>query len=197
MRGYCVILNEACPTNAPNYRYLIPGAKGTLKPGERLFNYVWYCNYPADSPEFQDLMTDSSGEHHRFTLPAGKMKRSIWEAQQAYAKSILPPQFSELVEKTKEPFIQAVTDVLSPKHIFMDGKVILVGDALAGFRPHTAASTSQAAMHALMLDQVMGGNMEVEEWEEKTRDWAGHISAQGIQLGNNSQYGDHPLADDS
>jgi len=47
--------------------------------------------------------------------------------------------------KSKNPFVQAITDVSSPRPLYMNDKVVLVGDALAGFRPHTVASTSQAA----------------------------------------------------
>ena len=32
--------------------YTIPGKQGSLQPGQRLFNYVWYCNYPRRFLEF-------------------------------------------------------------------------------------------------------------------------------------------------
>lgn len=153
-------------------RYLIPGANGTLAPGQRLINYVWYQNYRASSTSFKDLMTDSTGTHHHYTLPVSRISPRIWITQQAHAQKSLPPQFSELVEKTKDPFAQVITDVVKPKSVFMNGKVILVGDAPAGFRPHTAASTSQAALHALLLEQVMTGEMELTEWEWRTMEWA-------------------------
>jgi len=79
----------------------------------------------------------------------------------------------------------------------MDGKVILVGDALAGLRPHTAASTSQAAMHALLLAQVMRGGMGLGEWQTSTADWAKQMSAKGIAMGDRSQFGEHEFADNS
>ena len=43
--------------------------------------------------------------------------------------------------KTKNPFVQLVTDIISPSAVFHDGHVVLVGDALSGARPHTTAST--------------------------------------------------------
>jgi 2-polyprenyl-6-methoxyphenol hydroxylase-like FAD-dependent oxidoreductase len=42
--------------------YLIPGREGTLERGERLFNWVWYCNYKDGSPELEELMTDIHGK---------------------------------------------------------------------------------------------------------------------------------------
>lgn len=50
-------------------------------------------------------------------------------------------QFSKVVMKTKHPFVQLITDVISPSAVFHEGHVILVGDALSGARPHTTAST--------------------------------------------------------
>ncbi|MCJ1436597.1 hypothetical protein MMC27_005977 [Xylographa pallens] len=174
--------------------YTIPGKNGSLEVGKRLVNYVWYCNYPQDSDAYNELMTDSDGHRHHTTLPVGKMRREIWDQQKAYAQKILPPQFAEIVAKTKQPFIQAITDVLSPRNSFFAGKVLLIGDAVAGFRPHTAASTSQAAFDALMLDELMRGEMDSEQWQKKTMDYATETQRRGVEMGQRSQFGHHPLS---
>lgn len=174
--------------------YTIPGPNGALEPGTRLINWVWYVNYPEDSQDFTDLMTDSNGKRHHNTLPIGSMRDEIWEQQKAYARKNLPPQFAEIVTKTKHPFIQAITDVLSPRNSFFNGKVLLIGDAVAGFRPHTAASTSQAAFDALKLEEWMSGKMSREEWERETMEYARHMQERGVALGERSQFGRHPLA---
>ena len=61
--------------------YAIPGENGSLEPGERLINWVWYCNYPQDSTKYNELMTDSDGKTHRVTLPIGKMRKHILAEQ--------------------------------------------------------------------------------------------------------------------
>lgn len=174
--------------------YTIPGHGGSLEPGKRLINWVWYTNYPEDSPEYADLMTDSEGNRHHNTLPIGSMRDEIWQQQQAYAKRILPPQFADIVSKTKHPFIQAITDVISPRNAFFDGKILLIGDAVAGFRPHTAASTSQAAFDALKLEELISGKMSRTEWEMETMEYARHVQERGVALGERSQFGRHPLS---
>lgn len=115
--------------------------------------------------------------------------------QIALAKEILPPQIAEIVAKTRSPFIQAITDVITTKQVFYGGKLILIGDALAGFRPHTASSTSQAALHALLLEDVFTGKMELSDWADKTLAMAGHMVVHGQKLGEVSQYGQHARAD--
>ncbi|KAJ9664776.1 hypothetical protein H2198_000122 [Neophaeococcomyces mojaviensis] len=180
--------------------YTIPNAEGTLEKGKRLINWVWYHNVEELSDEYAELMTDTEGNKHRFTLPTGgHMQPHVWERQKQFAKKTLPPQFAELVDKTDKPFVQAITDLEPPnsKHEvarLMRGKAVIVGDALAGFRPHTAASTSQAALHALLLERVFSGNMTWDEYEDSVFEYAQNVQAHGVRLGTRSQFGHHPLA---
>lgn len=181
--------------------YTIPGPNGTVKPGKRLLNWVWYVNYREESPEHIELMTDRTGKRHHITLPPGGIQESVWQRQKESANEVLPPQFSELVNKTKVPFIQAITDVISPAAIVpQDDRVLLIGDALAGFRPHTAASTNQAAMNAMelaeALDKIIGGRNRDETlnmWQESVLTYAKSMQKHGVQIGNRSQFGIHPL----
>lgn len=174
--------------------YLIPGRNGVLGKGQRLFNWVWYCNYEDGSEDLDELMTDVHGKRHPITLPVGGMKPEVWEKQKGHAKDVLPPQYAEAVGKTTQPFVQAITDHLSHKNRFMDGKVLLVGDALAGFRPHTAASTSQAAFDALTLGLCLRGEIDQREYDERVLGYAKKLQEHGVMLGERSQFGRHPLA---
>lgn len=133
-------------------------------------------------------MTDSDGHHHHFTLPVGKVQARLVEKQKKYAAQVLSPQFAELVQATRTPFVQAITDVLSPEAKFMDGRLLLVGDAVAGFRPHTAASTNQAAYHALLLEKVFAGEMEMDDAQDAIMLYARHMSDAGKRMGNRSQF---------
>jgi 2-polyprenyl-6-methoxyphenol hydroxylase-like FAD-dependent oxidoreductase len=175
--------------------YLIPGKNGTTEPGQRLFNWVWYCNYEDGSSELEELMTDVNGKRHAITLPVGSMNPEVWSKQKAYASQVLPPQYAEAVNKTQQPFIQAITDVRSPQNSFLDGRVLLVGDALAGFRPHTAASTGQAAFDALRMGDWFGGEINEETYHERVLEFSKEVQEKGVMLGERSQFGRHPFAD--
>lgn len=180
--------------------YTIPGPAGSLEKGHRLVNWVWYWNYPQDSPELAELMTDIDGKRHRFTLPSGgKMQPHVWERQKEIATAVLPPQFAELVHKTQNPFVQAITDLRPPPPEtkvgrLLNGKAVIVGDALSGFRPHTAASTSQAALHALLLEKVWKGELSWDEYEKAALLNAQFWQDRGVMLGTRSQFGTHPMA---
>ncbi|KAH7346943.1 hypothetical protein BKA66DRAFT_433203, partial [Pyrenochaeta sp. MPI-SDFR-AT-0127] len=178
--------------------YLIPGEHGTLEPGKRLINFVYYTNLPSSSltdpsPEFKELMTDVDGVFHRITMPPGKTDPRAWEKQRQIAADKLPPQFAELVCGTKKPFVQAITDVISRDNEYFNGRVILVGDALSGFRPHTVASTSQACFDAMILADMIEGKIGRKEWKKQTLGYARTIQKRGVDMGERSQHHDLPL----
>ncbi|KAL9115291.1 MAG: hypothetical protein Q9187_007332 [Circinaria calcarea] len=165
--------------------YLIPGENGSLEPGERVLNYVWYT---CESEEKLDqILTNANGHRHRVTLPAGEIREEVWAKQVERAVNDLPTPFAELVQKTTQPFVQAITDVTSGPPSFFNGKLIFVGDALAAFRPHVACSTNQAALHALLFEKVMTGAMTLQEWEDQSLQYAQVTSLLSVVLGNMNQ----------
>jgi 2-polyprenyl-6-methoxyphenol hydroxylase-like FAD-dependent oxidoreductase len=178
--------------------YLIPGENGTLELGKRLINFVYYTNVPSPSltdpsPEFRELMTDVDGQYHRITIPPSKIDPQAWEKQRQIARERLPPQFAEIVCGTKTPFVQAITDVIAPTNEFLNGRVILIGDALAGFRPHTVASTSQACFDAMILADMIEGKVARKEWKRQTLGYARTIQKRGVDMGERSQHQDLEL----
>lgn len=180
--------------------YTIPGKHGTIQPDHRLINWVWYVNYKEGSSEHVEVMTDEKGKRHHVTLPPGAIKEDIWKKQKSAARENLPPQFAELVNKTEVPLVQAITDVIAPSAVQSGGRVLLVGDALAGFRPHTAASTNQAALNAIGVSKALGkiidggGFQALEQWEEEVMEYARTLQRGGVTMGDRSQFGRHPLS---
>ena len=151
---------------------MIPGENGTVEPGNRLLNWVWYCCYAEDSPELTNIMTDVKGHRHRNTLPMGMMRDEIWSAQRVIAIKTLAPPFAELVTKTTKPFIAVINDCISQRASFFDGRLLLVGDALATMGPHAGMGTNQAASNAHLLEKLMAGSLSIDQWEEAVLSFA-------------------------
>ena len=117
-------------------------------------------------------MTDVDGVRHRTSVPPGKVRKDIWSVQQAQARLFyvsgkgFPPPYLEILSGIASPFVHLITDYVSPSAAFADGKVLLVGDAAALFRPHIAFSTNQAAAHALLTEKLLTGVIkDTKEWE--------------------------------
>lgn len=186
-----VFVERFCFFHGPgvqNLTYTIPGANGATEVGKRLLNFVWYTNFPEGNDELEKLMTDKDGKRRRITIPPGMMTEEAWEMVKARGRDKLPPQMAEMVQKTGNPFVQAITDVITPTSVHQGGKVLLIGDALAGFRPHTVSSTSQAAFDVLMLVEMLEGRMDVNEFERRTVEYARKVSEMGKFIGNRSQF---------
>lgn len=117
-------------------------------------------------------MTANDGRQHRVTVPIGKVQDKLWLRQKKKAFTLLDPHSAELVSKTTTPFVQALTDVIASRATFLSGKVVLVGDALATFRPMTGQSTNQAARNAMDMREWLMGRMTLEEWERRSLQYA-------------------------
>lgn len=148
--------------------YTIPGEAGTLESGQRLLNFLWYTN---ETPEMlAAIMTDALDDTHvhRHLVPSGHVREDIWAAQVRKAElTPLAEPFLEVVRAIRRPFIQVITDFCTDQAFFEDGRVLLVGDAVALYRPHTAFSCTQAAFQALNLERYVNGEITLERWNER------------------------------
>ncbi|EAW12272.1 uncharacterized protein ACLA_062360 [Aspergillus clavatus NRRL 1] len=174
-------LNKLVFYNSPGCQmavYVVPGEEG-----KRYVNWVWYCNSEENSLPSPELMTGNDGSVHRVTLQAGQVRPEVWLSQKQLAHKVLPLQLSEIVQSTCRPFVQAIWDVISPQNSFHEGKVILIGDAVAGLRPHTGAGTEQAAFHSLALEKLLNGSARLEEFVRLAMEHSRNIQNVGVQIG--------------
>ena len=138
-------------------------------------------------------MTDKDGRRRKITIPPGMITWDAWELLKSTADDKLPPQMAEMAHKSRNPFVQCITDVISPKNLYMGDKIVLIGDALAGFRPHTVASTSQAAFDVMGLAEWLDGTISRDQYVKQTMQFARLIQSRGVYIGNRSQYETLPI----
>lgn len=163
-------LDEVSKINMSTDRYAVPGENGEMEKGRRLLNWIWYQLIPEDSPLLRCTMTDSSGHTHHNTLPFGKMDPRVWADQMAHGRTKVTPAFLELVEATDRPFISLVRESYAPKAAFYDGRLLLVGEAVCLHRPNSGMNMNQAAIHCLLLRQVLEGTVTLTQWESTVMD---------------------------
>ena len=170
--------------------YPIPGNKGSLEPGGRLINWLWYRNV-EEGPELDDLMTDREGKLREVSLgPGDVLERHVEELRDA-ATAALPPPLAEVVLKTAEPFVQLVFDVEVPRMAF--GHACLIGDAAFTLRPHAAAGTAKAAEDAWKLGEAVreaSGDViaALEAWEPGQLELGRRVLARTRDAGQRSQF---------
>ena len=165
----------------------MPGPNTAMEYPNHLRNWVWYLPYPPDSEDFISIMTDIHNVTHKYTLPAGLIRSEIWTAQKTMARKRLDTNSANLIGLTEQPFIQAITEVVCDRCLFLDGKVLLVGDAFSTFRPLSGQGTNQGAKGAMALKEVFEGKITLESWETLIKEYAKKTQAFGIEREKQAQ----------
>ena len=133
--------------------YPVAGTGNSIATGQRRYNFVWYRPTSGEG-ELQALLTDADGIFYPLGIPPNKVASRHVSAVQQAAREMLPPQFAEVIEKTRQPFLQAIYDCSSSKIAF--GCVALMGDAAFVARPHVGMGVTKAAEDAMALTDVIG-----------------------------------------
>jgi 2,6-dihydroxypyridine 3-monooxygenase len=147
--------------------YPIPNVDGSVEPGRRLTNWLWYRNV-AEGEDLDALMTDRTGVRRPVSLAPGAVAPSRLDELRSAAAAELPPPVAELVAVTAEPFVQVVFDIEVPRMAF--GRACLIGDAAFALRPHAAVGSAKAAEDAWRLgDALRASGLDVaaalQRWE--------------------------------
>ena len=139
--------------------YPVAGPDNDLRPGHRRYNVVWYR--PADeATKLKWLLTDGHGVTHAISIPPPLIRREAIMEMRADAERLVAPQFRQVVRLIREPILQPIYDLESPRMAF--GRVAVVGDAAFVARPHVAAGVSKAADDAAALAEALQREPDVE-----------------------------------
>ena len=141
---------------------------------------MWYRNYAENSAEFRDILLDRNGHVHQYSLPPDTIREEVWRKQQELAVELLDPDSADLILKTEKPFFQAITEIVPERAVYGDGRVLFVGDALAVLRPLSGQGTSQAAYSAMLLRELLEGNIDMKTWEEDVLRHSKEANAVGL-----------------
>jgi 2,6-dihydroxypyridine 3-monooxygenase len=170
--------------------YPIPALDGSLLPGDRLINVVWYVNVAA-GPQLDELMAGRDGVRRSVSLPPGAATdRAVAGMRRAAAGALAPP-IAEVVTGMAEPFVQAIYDLGVPRMAF--GRTCLIGDAAFAVRPHAAAGTAKAADDAWALAEELtasGGDVPaaLAAWERRQLRVGQSLLARTRDIGDSSQF---------
>ena len=170
--------------------YPIPALDGSLLPGDRLINVVWYVNVAA-GPGLDQLMTGRDGIHRAVSLPPGAATERAVAGMRRAAADLLAAPIAEVVTGMAEPFVQAIYDLGVPRMAF--GRTCLIGDAAFAVRPHAAAGTAKAADDAWALAEELtasGGDVPVAlaAWERRQLSVGRALLARTRDIGDSSQF---------
>jgi 2-polyprenyl-6-methoxyphenol hydroxylase-like FAD-dependent oxidoreductase len=163
-----------------------PALEDDAAAGARRFYFIWYRPIGSEA-SLRDLFTDASGHDHGLSIPPPAIRPELVQALKARAREIFAPPIAEIVERTRQPLLQAISDFGSPRLVF--GRVILLGDSAFVARPHVAAGITKAALDAVCLAEVLtdaGDDIAaaLTLYERRQRDFGAKLVAHARLLGN-------------
>ena len=170
--GFCV------PPDEQIIGYPVAGSDNDTSRGHRAYNFVWY-RPAAAGEELQAVLTDADGVHYPQGIPPNKVSWRQLAKVREDARRLLSPQFAEILEKTPQPFLQPIFDVVSDTLSL--GRVALMGDAAFVARPHIGMGVAKAAEDAVALADAIrthGVNPEALAAYAKVRLPAGRSAVQ-------------------
>jgi 2,6-dihydroxypyridine 3-monooxygenase len=178
--------------------YPIPGLDGSVEPGDRLVNIVWYRNYQAGD-DVEHLLVDRDGDRRDVSIPPGAVSDVHVAEARAVASARLPGCLAEVVNAIDRLFVQVVFDMAIDRMVV--GRTALIGDAAFSVRPHAAAGTAKAAADAWTLHEAIAAAGDdvcaaLAAWEPAQLDLGRTLLERTRSIGRRSQFDDSWVAGD-
>ena len=161
--------------------YPVPGADEATEPGRRRYNVVWY-RPAAEATLLPRLLTGQDGRRYDLAIPPRQVAPDAVAKLYADAESLLAPCCTEVVHLSREPFIQAIYDLESPRLVF--GRVILIGDAAFVARPHAGMGVTKAGLDA----QTLARSLAAPDPAAALADWQSRRLRYGRALGERTRW---------
>lgn len=118
-----------------NVVYYIPDKNGSVKEGDRIFNWAAYIAFNEN--DLKEIMTDKNGEIRTGTLPPGSMSREVEAKLKDFLFQNTPAHYADIVNKTTDSYIQVIY-TLDLDSYYKDN-MCLIGDAGIVVQPFTGS----------------------------------------------------------
>jgi 2-polyprenyl-6-methoxyphenol hydroxylase-like FAD-dependent oxidoreductase len=138
--------------------YPVPGPNNDVRPGHRLYNWVWY--HPVDAQGLGELCTDATGFCHGTAIAPASIRPQAIADMVADARKALAPQCVHVIELTAQPFFQAIIDLESPRIAVK--RAAILGDAAFVARPHVGMGVTKAALDAECLADALVESTDID-----------------------------------
>ena len=156
------------------------------KTGKTLLNWVLYQKFSES--DLQELLIDKKGIKHTNSISAGYLRKNHFAHLKLLIENSLPNHVIDIVNRTKEPFLQVVADF---GHFDYDNNdIAFVGDAALTLRPHTASGVLKALRNSIDLFNILNTqDFDFEKsiliWKEQQKSDASEDVVKSVIMGQN------------
>jgi len=165
-----------------NVVYFIPSPDGSVRKGERVFNWAAYIAVPEN--DLSRLMTDKNGKIWEGTLPSGHLSADNEIRLKMFLSGNIPRFYGEMIQKTTDSYIQVIYTLdLDSYH---KGNMCLIGDAGMVIQPFTGSGVFKGYHNVKelieCLDQYDHQEEALEAWSDRQVQAGKRILALGEQM---------------
>ena len=160
--------------------YPLAGAEGSVEPGQRRYNLLWYRHAPRGEA-LDRLLIDEQGHTHEHSIPPPLIRRDNIQALRRDGLSDLPVGLAEVVQRADQFLLQPIYDVDSAQIAF--DRVALVGDAAFVARPHVGIGVLKAAQDAAALVESLAVCATVPEALREYEDRRLALNIEAVEFG--------------
>jgi 2-polyprenyl-6-methoxyphenol hydroxylase-like FAD-dependent oxidoreductase len=139
--------------------YFVPGHAGSVAKGERWVN--WACYKPLPAEDLAHFLTDRTGRRRSHSLPPGTVCPEEEARIKRLARDAFPPYFGEIVNATRNTFVQPIFTAEVPA--YHEGRICLIGDAGACASPLTGSGVLKGMNNAMDLADALAGHDDVDD----------------------------------
>lgn len=161
--------------------YFVPGANGSIEPGERWLNCAMYVRVPED--ELPEFLVGANGRQYKGSIPPGQMRPELEARLKELAREQLPTYFADIMAAADNHFAQAI--YIADVSTYHNGRVCLIGDAGAVAPPYTASGVFKGMNNAIDLTEALNSDscdVALAQWSETQTALGQRMSALGRQL---------------
>ena len=131
--------------------YFVPGHAGSVAKGERWVN--WACYTPLPAEDLADFLVDRTGRRRSHSLPPGSVRPEEEARIKRLARDAFPPYFGEIVNATRNTFVQPIFTAEVP--VYHEGRICLIGDALETWSMEQTRTGERMVALARQLEEAL------------------------------------------
>lgn len=130
--------------------YYVPDENGLTGKGQRIFNWAAYI--PIPESDLMSFMIDRHGNSLSGSIPPGRIRLEEEERLRKLMRDNLPTYFGDIVDKTKDTYVQLIYTTELPA--YYRGRIALIGDAGIFVQPFTGSGVFKGYNNVKDLLQV-------------------------------------------
>lgn len=165
-----------------NVLYFIPSKNGSVKAGERVFNWAAYIAIPES--KLDAFMTDKKGRVRTGTLPPGSLSSPNESWLKHFLSKHIPDYYAEIVNKTTDSYIQVIYTL--DLDCYYKNRMCLIGDAGMVVQPFTGSGVFKGYHNAkdliTCLKTYSSIDAALEVWSKAQLNTGKRLLALGKQM---------------